>query len=93
MLRLSSRANQARNTGYLMSGLALTDASTGNLAALDKGRYIVSQLAALQERAPSMGYSHGYLSAFPESYFDRLESGQPIWAPYYMIHKHLACRR
>ena len=41
------RANQARNTGYLMSGLALTYASTGNLAALDKGRYIVSQLAAL----------------------------------------------
>ena len=61
-----------------------------NRAALDKGRYLVRQLAALQGRAAAAGFSPGYLSAFPESYFDRLEAGEPIWSPYHMIHKYLA---
>jgi DUF1680 family protein len=81
---------RGHNTGHLLSGLALTYANTGDRAALDEGRYIVSQLAALQERAPSMGYRPGYLSAFPESFFDRPEAGQAVWSPYYMIHKYLA---
>ena len=29
-------------------------------------------------------------AAFPESFFDRLESGQSVWAPYYTIHKIMA---
>ena len=31
----------------------------------------------------------GYLSAFPESLFDRFEAVQPVWAPYYTLHKVL----
>ena len=81
---------RGHNTGHLMSGLALTYANTGNQAALEKGRYLVGVLASLQALAPSMGYSQGYLSAFPESFFGRLEAGQWVWAPYYMIHKYLA---
>jgi DUF1680 family protein len=81
---------RGHTAGHLLSGLALTYASTGIEAARAKGRYLVGQLAALQALAPSAGYSQGYLSAFPESYFDLLEAGQPIWAPYYMIHKYLA---
>ena len=81
---------RGHNTGHLMSALALTWANTGNRAALDKGRYLVRQLAALQGRAAAAGFSPGYLSAFPETYFDRLEAGEPIWSPYYMIHKYLA---
>jgi DUF1680 family protein len=77
-------------TGHLMSGLALTYANTGNEAARARGRYLVSQLAALQARAPAAGFHPGYLSAFPEFYFDWLERGQPVWSPYYMIHKYLA---
>jgi hypothetical protein len=77
-------------TGHLMSGLALTYANTGNPALADKGRYIVSQLARFQARAGTAGFHPGYLSAFPESYFDRLEAGLSVWAPYYMIHKFLA---
>jgi DUF1680 family protein len=57
---------RGHNTGHLLSGLALTYANTGDRAAPDNGRYIVSQLAALQERAPSMGYRRGYLSATPK---------------------------
>jgi len=77
-------------TGHLMSGLALTYANTGNPALADKGQYIVSQLASFQARAASAGFHPGYLSAFPESYFDRLEADLPVWSPYYMIHKFLA---
>jgi DUF1680 family protein len=81
---------RGHNTGHLMSGLALTWANTGNREARDKGRYIVRELAALQGRAAAAGFNPGYLSAFPEEYFDRLEAGQPVWSPYYMIHKYLA---
>ena len=77
-------------TGHLLSGLALTYANTGDEGARTRGRYLVSQLAALQARATEAGFHPGYLSAFPEGYFDLLEQGKSIWSPYYMIHKYLA---
>jgi hypothetical protein len=77
-------------TGHLMSGLALTYASTGNQAAADKGAYLVDQLARYQARDRAAGFHDGYLSAFPETFFDRLEAGLPVWSPYYMIHKLMA---
>jgi uncharacterized protein len=86
-------------TGHLLSALAWAYAGTGTTAgdhdrrALKaKGDYLVAQLASLQARAPKAGYSHGYLSAFPEQYFTWLEDGQVnrVWSPYYMIHKYLA---
>src|SRR5216684_1789379 len=77
-------------TGHLMSGLALTYASTGNQAAAEKGAYLVDQLARYQARDRAAGFHDGYLSAFPETFFDRLEAGLPVWSPYYMIHKLIA---
>ncbi len=77
-------------TGHLMSGLALTYANTGNQAAADKGAYLVDQLARCQARDRRAGFHDGYLSAFPETFFDRLEAGLPVWSPYYMIHKIMA---
>ena len=77
-------------TGHLMSGLALTYANTGHQAAADKGHYLVDQLSRCQARARRAGFHDGYLSAFPESFFDRLEAGRPVWSPYYMIHKIMA---
>jgi uncharacterized protein len=77
-------------TGHLMSGLALTYASTGNRAAAAKGGYLVDQLARCQDRGRAAGFHDGYLSAFPERFFDRLEAGLPVWSPYYMIHKIMA---
>jgi uncharacterized protein len=77
-------------TGHLLSGLALTYANTNDDAALTRGRDLVSQLAMLQARATTAGFHPGYLSAFPEVYFDWLEQGKPVWSPYYMIHKYLA---
>jgi uncharacterized protein len=81
---------RGHTTGHLMSGLALTYANTGDPAPADKGRYLVSQLARCQARSASAGFHPGYLSAFPESFFDRLEAGLSVWAPYYMIHKIMA---
>jgi DUF1680 family protein len=77
-------------TGHLMSGLALTYANTGNQAAADKGAYLVEQLARCQARDRAAGFHDGYLSAFPETFFDRLEAGLRVWSPYYMIHKIMA---
>jgi len=77
-------------TGHLLSALALTYANTGNDEALARGRYLVGQLAMLQARAPQAGFHPGYLSAFPEYFFDWLEQGRTVWSPYYMIHKYLA---
>jgi uncharacterized protein len=81
---------RGHTTGHLMSALALTYANTGNEVALERGRYLVSRLAALQARARQAGFHPGYLCAFPEVFFDWLEQGRPVWSPYYMIHKYLA---
>jgi hypothetical protein len=81
---------RGHTTGHLLSALAMTYANTGNRTALAKGRYIVGEFAAMQAMAPSAGFSPGYLSAFPQSFFDQLEQGNYVWSPYYMIHKYLA---
>jgi uncharacterized protein len=81
---------RGHTTGHLMSALALTYASTANEAAAEKGRYLVDELARCQARAEPAGFHAGYLSAFPETFFDLLEAGRPVWSPYYMIHKYLA---
>ncbi len=81
---------RGHTTGHLLSALALTYAGTGSREALEKGRYLVGQLARFQALARPAGFHTGYLSAFPESFFDRLEAGLPVWSPYYMIHKYLA---
>uniref|UniRef100_M8BUZ0 Uncharacterized protein n=1 Tax=Aegilops tauschii TaxID=37682 RepID=M8BUZ0_AEGTA len=48
---------------------------------------VVAALHACQQ-APANGGT-GYLSAFPAEFFDRFEAIQPVWAPYYTIHKGL----
>jgi uncharacterized protein len=86
-------------TGHLLTALALAYAGTGTTASdptrqalKAKGDYLVAELGAMQQRAPYVRYEKGYLSAFPEAFFDYLESGQydRVWSPYYMIHKYLA---
>ena len=81
---------RGHTTGHLLSALALTYASTGDAAALERGQYLVGQLAMFQGRARAAGFNAGYLSGFPEVFFDWLESGKPVWSPWYMIHKYLA---
>jgi hypothetical protein len=71
---------RGHSTGHLLSGLELTHANTGDSAVADKGRRIVAALAECQANSPAAGFHPGYLSAFPESFFDRLEARTDVWA-------------
>ncbi len=69
-------------TGHYLTACALMYASTGDLALKAQGDAVVQGLAACQAQFPS-----GYLSAYPEEFFDRVENGRRVWAPYYTLHK------
>ncbi|KAL4560947.1 hypothetical protein LXL04_033104 [Taraxacum kok-saghyz] len=71
--------------GHYLSATAQMWASTGNEALKNKMTAVVSALGECQEKL-----STGYLSAFPSEFFDRFEAVQPVWAPYYTIHKIMA---
>ncbi|XP_051199496.1 uncharacterized protein [Lolium perenne] len=71
--------------GHYMSAAAKMWASTHNGTLAGKMSAVVDALHACQQAAPNGG--RGYLSAFPAEFFDRFEAIQPVWAPYYTIHK------
>jgi len=71
--------------GHYLSACALAYAATGDEAMKAKGDEMVAELAQCQEKL-----SNGYLSAFPDEFFDRLRDGKPVWAPFYTIHKIMA---
>ncbi|MGA2863862.1 MAG: glycoside hydrolase family 127 protein [Verrucomicrobiota bacterium] len=68
--------------GHYLSACALMYASTADERLKRKGDAVVAGLAECQAKFPS-----GYLSAFPETFFDRVEARQNVWAPYYTLHK------
>lgn len=71
--------------GHYLSGCALMYQATGDAEIKARADKIVTALAECQQ---ALGGE--YCSAFPESFFDRLEAGQKVWAPYYTIHKIMA---
>jgi DUF1680 family protein len=71
--------------GHYLSACALMNASTGDERLKQKGEVLVAGLAVCQAKFPS-----GYLSAYPEEFFDRVEKQQQVWAPYYTLHKIFA---
>jgi DUF1680 family protein len=71
--------------GHYMSGCALLFGSTGDKEMKARGDAIVAGLAECQTKL-----GNGYVSAFPESEFTRLEMGQKVWAPFYTLHKLMA---
>ena len=81
---------RGHSTGHLLSALAQAYANTGDAAYKTKGDQIVTVLAQCQARASAVGFNTGYLSAFPESFIDRVEARQSVWAPYYTLHKIMA---
>lgn len=81
---------RGHSTGHLLTALAQSYANTGQASFKSKGDYIVGVLAQCQSRAATAGYNTGYLSAFPESFIDRVEARQSVWAPYYTLHKIMA---
>jgi len=71
--------------GHYMSASALMWASTHNKELQCKMQAVVNALYECQRKLGT-----GYLSAFPSELFDRFEAIQPVWAPYYTIHKIMA---
>jgi DUF1680 family protein len=71
--------------GHFLSASALLYASAGDAEAKARADYIVAELARCQERLGGK-----YLSAFPTTWWDRLERGERVWAPFYTIHKVMA---
>lgn len=68
--------------GHYLTACALMYASTGDQRIKDKGNAVVAGLAECQAKIGT-----GYLSAYPEEFFDRVEALQRVWAPYYTLHK------
>lgn len=81
---------RGHSMGHLLTALAQGYANAGPAAFKTKGDYLVAELAKCQDRATAAGFNTGYLSAFPESFIDRVEARQPVWAPYYTLHKIMA---
>jgi uncharacterized protein len=71
--------------GHYLSACAQMYAATGDARYKDRAEAVVRVLAQCQEKLGG-----GYLSAFPETFIDRVEQRRPVWAPYYTLHKILA---
>src|SRR5947207_586083 len=70
--------------GHFLSASAQLAAS-GDKEARAKGDYMVAEMAKCQQKLGGK-----YLSAFPTTWWDRLEKGERVWAPFYTIHKVMA---
>ena len=73
--------------GHYLSACALMYASTGDEELRARTARIVTALAKCQAAAVSRGFHTNYLAAFPESFLDRVETGKPVWVPWYTLHK------
>ena len=71
--------------GHYLSAAALMYATTGDNDIRRQADELVATLAKCQQ-----AHGNGYLSAFPEEFFDRLRDGKQVWAPFYTFHKIMA---
>src|ERR1700754_759230 len=76
--------------GHYLTACALMYASTGDEGFKARTDAIITELAKIQQALPARGFHDGYLSAFPEEFFDRVDARKPVWAPYYTLHKIMA---
>lgn len=81
---------RGHSLGHYLSACALMYSSTGDARFKQRTDSIVTALAQCQDALPSKGFHPGYLAAFPESFFDRVDAQKPVWAPYYTLHKIMA---
>lgn len=85
---------RGHTTGHFLSGLGLCYKATGNQEILRKAIYMIDALEACQKKfEENVPEKPGFLSAYTEEQFDKLEEYVPypkIWAPYYTLHKIFA---
>jgi DUF1680 family protein len=78
---------RGHSLGHYLSACSLMYASTGDEELKRRVDRIVAALAQCQAASPARGFHAGYLSAFPESFIDRVEKREAVWAPWYTLHK------
>jgi DUF1680 family protein len=71
-------------TGHYLSAAALMSLNADSDLRTKTG-VVVDELARCQK-----ALGGGYLSAFPQEYWDRLNARKPVWAPFYTLHKIMA---
>ena len=81
---------RGHSLGHYLTACALLYEATGDERLKARVLGLVGELRKVQQALPARGMSPGYLSAFPEELFDRVEARQNVWAPYYTLHKILA---
>ena len=81
---------RGHSVGHYLSACSLMFASTGDARFKERVDKIVAGFAECQNALATNGSHAGYLSAFPESFIDRVENRQPVWAPWYTLHKIMA---
>jgi DUF1680 family protein len=81
---------RGHSLGHYLSALSLMFAATGDPQFKQRADDLVSELARCQSHSRAVGFHEGYLSAFPESFIDRVEQGKRVWAPWYTLHKIMA---
>ncbi|OPJ57732.1 beta-L-arabinofuranosidase domain-containing protein [Clostridium oryzae] len=69
--------------GHYLTALAQAHSNTKDSTIYERLQYLIDELSLCQ-------FENGYLSAFPEEFFDRLENQQPVWVPWYTMHKIIA---
>jgi DUF1680 family protein len=80
---------RGHSVGHYLSAVSIMFASTGDARFKARADSLVAELAKVQA-AEAKTFNPGYLSAFPEEFFDRVDARQRVWAPYYTIHKIMA---
>jgi hypothetical protein len=81
---------RGHSLGHYLTACALAWEATGDERLRTRALAITAELRRVQLALTARGASAGYLSAFPEEFFDRVEERRGVWAPYYTLHKILA---
>ena len=81
---------RGHSLGHYLTACALMFEATGDERLKARALALAAELRKVQLALPSRGMSPGYLSAFPEELFDRVEARKSVWAPYYTLHKIMA---
>jgi DUF1680 family protein len=81
---------RGHSLGHYLTACALAWEATGDERLRTRALAITAELRRVQLALAARGANAGYLSAFPEEFFDRVEQRRGVWAPYYTLHKILA---
>lgn len=81
---------RGQSMGHYLSACALMFAATGDERLKTKADSLVAELAKCQTALQKQGANPGYLSAFPEQFFDNLDANRQVWSPWYVVHKIMA---